>query len=97
MLGGDFVLTKRIRETMRAALPSWCYSGFRILASEMGVPHSWDSWMAVVLIVSGPRGTPRTSGQDGKVTWRDQGHSLHRPRGTDLGENTSYLSACGHL
>lgn len=43
------MLTKTIRETMWAALPSWYYSEFRILATYMEGPHSW---VVVPLIVS---------------------------------------------
>ena len=79
-VGWGFCANKKPQRN-NAGCPTFVYSVLRILATEMGVLHSWDSWMVVVLIVSAPRGTPRTSGLDGKVTWTDQGHSLHSPHG----------------
>lgn len=46
-LGGYFVLTKAIRDTVLLALPPWHCSGFKNVEPKVVIFHSWNSWMVV--------------------------------------------------
>lgn len=74
-LGGYFVLTKVIRDTMLLAFPPWRCSRFRNVESEVEVFHSWDSWKIVSPCCVGSGSTHRASGLGEADAWRRGGQA----------------------